>query len=387
MSYPCGCGQAFPTYSPFTAGSCNAGITSDLYTTLTSVNGVKLLGVAPGTTSQVYLTGTNGPSFLMWDTASNSFKTNTTPALSLPVVNPAVSGNFPATGNWASILIASGSAPQQWQFATAPTSGSYLLGTTNGTFGWLNAGTVPGINQVAQSGAVWAKADVLSVNLVNGAADTRKLMVVNKRVLVGDTTGGIPGYQPLADSVPLEHPLLAVTDTARFYKAQALDVNGAAVSTGFPIAVATGGDPTTDFDFLGYSLLKKQIMRQPVHTVFQRAVNLDGSWTPTGSYGALPGTHGTGGSENYNYKTVLISFSATLRVTGDTQYLQFAVFRDGQMVVGSEKDNDNARVVVLDFVDTNVPPGAHTYDVRGKRSSGSGAFTVANSQFIVRTIG
>ena len=105
---------------------------------------------------------------------------------------------------------------------------------------------------------------------------------------------------------------------------------------------------------------------------------------PPTSYTALPGGHGVGSSQSFNYDKVRIDFTAGMNSDAGNYNTTFAVLRDG--VVIYEQDNDNNRTLCLFYIDQNVPYGTHTYSIQWKRTGGSGTGPIIkNSALVVST--
>jgi hypothetical protein len=211
----------------------------------------------------------------------------------------------------------------------------------------------------------------------------RTLVVGHHRVLVGDVDGitGLTGHKSLPDADDLEHPKAKIT-AMRFYTLETLDLAGNSIAGGLEQAIVTGIGAVTDGVRMIYSPTLKRLFKAPPHTNSFVAVNsASGSFTPAVAYGAIPGGHGAGVSHNYNYANVRIDFN--LGSTADEAY-QLGLFRDGTLL--QEWNN----LAILDtmtvfYNDVAVVPGAHTYDIRIKKTTGTNALNVRQSFFMIST--
>lgn len=378
--------------SPFPAGcatpyypATGATIADNRYFAFTTATKGQALIVPKGSNAQAFLKGSaNQRGFVFFE--NDEIQIDSDPTLTLPLHNPAVSGNYPQPAAFKYLTIAHGADPAEWRHVAAPSAGSWVLQCISGQWVLVDAGQIPGINQVGISSATLAKGNLLALEEVTpGVFTVKKLQVQHGRVLVGhvDSGTGIVGYKALGLSEGLVHPIGKFADL-RFTTLTSCDGAGAEIAGGLEQAVTTGIGAVTDGIRMIYSPSLKRLFKAPAQTFVPLAVFTPGASTvPPAAYEALPGGHGAGSSQTYNFGTVRVDF--TMGTTADERY-QIGLFRDGVLIA----EFDNTAVVDtygFFYIDTGVTPGAHTYDIRWKKTTGSNAAVIRYSIFQVSTLG
>lgn len=388
----CGCSNQFPfTYPTFTQPCFPpdnaAAFANEAYRTLTKTPQGQVLVVALGGNAQQFLSAPSGTqdALLVIGTDGQARGTRT-PIINLPVLNAPSGGNYPATGSFQYLMVQSSGG--NWQVLAAPTSGKSLLQTNGGSWSFVDAGTIPGLDEVGSSGTTVLKGMIVVITEpTTGNFVLNKLRVANKKVVVGDVDGsGNEGFKTLTDVENLDHPKARHSDTLRVYKFVALDAGGNDVGTGLPQAAVTGMGAIADPKRIVYSPTTNLFYLAPANVVTQNTVSLNSAATaPGSSYSSLPGGHGAGISGTYNYDRVRVDFTAGMNASVSNYTTTFALRRDG--VVLFEQDNDHNGTVTLFFIDQNVPYGSHTYDIVWKSTSGSGTGPVIkNSNLVTSTL-
>lgn len=379
----CGCPQTGTSDPVFPVNG--AIISDDRYFSLLTAPRGQLLLVPKGSNAQAFLTGASGfTGFVMY--ANGEVSLVNAPALTLPVINPAVSSVYPPPGTFKYLFTGTGE-PAAWGMVAAPTTGVFVLQSQNGSFQLVDASSIPGIDQIGQSGTTVAKGGLMMlVNTSGTHYALQRLAVAHRRVVVGDIDGttGASGYKSIGDTETLFHPTIQ-TNAFQFKTLQALDSGGNLVSTGLELAAATGSGAVTDGLRLFYSPGAKKLMLSPAQTVnFTQVTTVSASITPPTDFAAMPSGHGGGVSLNYNYANVRIDFQMN---TAANETLTLGLYRDGILLQQFPATNETT--FSFTFVDQGNPLGAHTYDVRWKLTSGSttGAVVIQQSFFLISTLG
>lgn len=385
--FNCDCG---PSGSSQYRPPCVATIDSDAYLTLTVIPKGRLLVVSPGTTAQQFMKPamvgeTAVPGFVFDKGDGLGAYCEPQPKITLPTLNPPVSGVFPPTGNWQYILTATGSADAPWTFIAAPSTGTFIVQAKNGTFSLVDAGQIPGIDQIGAAAGFALKGSLLCTVLVGSAYVVQKLKVVDRRVVVGNVdVDGNAGYTPLSGGDYLEHPKAKLGEfLSRTFVTLEAD-NDTPITNGLELALAFGVGAIVDGFRVQYSPTAKRFFQAPAHTIASVVVPTNtGLVTVPSAYALIPGGHGAGVTHSYNYGNVRLDFSAGLaNAAGDT--LSFGIYRDGALL--QEYDNDNNNTLTVSYIDTTVTPGSHTYDIRWKRTSGTDQVNMRNSMFLIQTL-
>lgn len=382
--YPGECCGASPTVSQ----PCVGNIINDGYYSLGEIPAGNILAVAPGTNPQKFLKpaavdGSKPAAMLMWSPGTGQWVCTLTPVMLLPQLNVPASGSTPSFGGSFPRLMVAGPGGE-WQFLGAPTDGRFILESYNGGFVLVDAGQIPGMNEIAADATFAAKGNLLAVIMEDGEAVTKKLNVIHKRLVVGDVDGdGLAGYKPIGVSEEVSHPLANFT-TLRYRQFTNTNSSGEPLVDGLEQAVVTGGGAVTDGKRVFYSKIHQRFFYAPDATIRSAVVSVNtGNVTIPTSYGLIPSGHGQISSSPYNYTKVMILFNAGMNAAISSNTTSFGIFRDGTLV--QEFDNDTNGSVSLAFIDT-VALGNHTYDVRWKRTSGSTDASMRNSNMLVTTL-
>lgn len=350
-----------------------------------------MLVVVPGTTAQQFLKPANNgtiniPGFVFDKGDGLGVYCEPQPKITLPILNPAVSGNYGNVATFQFLLTATGPADAPWTFVAAPSTGTFIVQAKNGTFSLVDAGQIPGIDQIGAAAGFAEKGSMLvTVRLVDGSYVVKKLKVIDRRVVVGNVDAdGNAGYTPLSGTDYLEHPKAKLGEfLSRTFVT--LEADGTTpITNGLELAPAFGVGAIVDAFRVQYSPTAKRFFQAPPHTIASVVVPTNtGLVTVPGAYALIPAGHGAGVTHAYNYSNVRIDFSAGLaNAAGDT--LSFAIFRDGALL--QEYDNDNNNTLTLSFIDTTVTAGSHTYDIRWKKTSGTDQVNMRNSMFLIQTL-
>lgn len=381
------CCSGAPQASP---QPCASDVVSDAYYNMSDVSEANVLGVVPGTNVQRLIKppvvdGARKAGILMFNPASGKSVFSSAPELLLPRLNPPVEGAVPEFNGSFPFLMVAGPGNGQWQFLAAPTEGQYILQSHNGGFVLVDAGQIPGLNEIADDATYAAKALLLGITVDgDGNATARKLNVIHRRVVVGDIDGdGVAGYKPLGTTEELFHGT-ARFDTLRVKTQVNVNDAGEPIPGGLDTIVTTGGGAILDAKRVVYSPSAMKYFYAPAVTIQSAIVSTNtGLVTVPSSYGLIPSGHGQVSSAVHNYPKVRIDFKAGLSIPLANNTQVFGIFRDGSLV--QEFDNDNLLSVGFSFIDT-VTLGAHTYDVRWKRTSGTDQGAMRNSNFLVHSL-
>ena len=379
----CGCPTAQTGNSTPCAVPAGALICDDKYRTLTESDEVQLLGVRAGSNCQAFLKGSASQvGFAFY--RGGGFRVDSAPQMTLPLLNPPTSGVYPNPGGFKYMTAAVGD-PGDWRHFAAPSAGTWILYVKNGQWQLLDAGAIPGIQEVGAGGTT-PKGQLLTlVQQVDGSWLAKKLEVVQSRVVVGDIDGsGVGGYKPLAPSAALVHPIGKFQEM-RLFALQMLDSSGTEVAGGMKQAVVTGAGAVTDGVRMIYTPTTKELMKAPPATIaFTKVTTLSASTNPPASYAAMPGGHGAGASRTYNYDTVRIDFEMR---TNAAEIFSLGLFKDGTMI---QEFAYTAAVSAQSFfyTDTAVVLGNHTYEVRWQKvGGGSGLVAINYSGLMVTCAG
>lgn len=374
--------------SPAVPQNCVTNIINDGYYSLGEIPAGNILSVAPGTNPQKFLKpaavdGAKPAAMLMWSPGTGQWVCTITPTMVLPQLNVPASGSTPSFGGSFPRLMVAGPGGE-WQFLGAPTNGRFILESYNGGFVLVDAGQIPGINEIAEDATFAAKGNLLAVVIEDDEAVTKKLSVIHQRVVVGDVDGdGVTGYKPLGVDEALTHPLADFT-TLRVRNIVAVDADGDPIPDGLEQLVTTGPGSITDALRVVYSPSAQRYFFAPAATIQSAIVGANtGLVTIPTSYGLIPSGHGQLTAAMFNYPKVRIDFKGGLSAPAASNTQSFAIFRDGAQIV--EFDNDNLLSVGFSYVDT-VSLGNHTYDVRWKRTSGTDQAAMRNSNMLLHSL-
>lgn len=367
----CGCGNSGGNLG-YGGNSANI-ISDDRYLGLLATARIKLLGVKPGTSYQAFLDDTKR-GFAFSD-ALGGFYVEDQPVLTLPT---AAGGAY--------VLIASNGSPAAWKFLAAPETGDWTLGVKNGAFALLNAGGVPGVSTACSNNNLAASGSVL-VCAPTGSNDTngdpiytvKKLAVANKRVLVGDTTGGATNYKPLPDADELTHPKASLP-AMKFFTYTKVDASGATIGGGMDVRPNSGDGSVAELCV--WSPTNQQFYKAPARTKLNYTFSGNIDANATGSFVAMA-PHLYQASVVCNYPDLYVSFNlqvknlATDNSADTTNKADYALYIDGALaytwLVRGQED------ITLGAVITGISIGTHTFEIRGKKASGTGKLTAYNS--------
>lgn len=382
----CGCSTSSRQYDRPVCPPTGARVTDDRYFSLALASRGQALVVPKGSNSQTFLTG-DFSGFVFFGDGEVSVKKDV--QLTLTLLNPSVSGNYPVPGGFKYITGATGD-PAEWRHIAAPSTGRWIMQSVNGQWVLTDAGSIPGIQDIGNSGLTVTQGSVMM--LVNSGTDeapiwvVRRLAVADKRVIVGQIDGdtGEATFHTLPVGTYLEHPKAKLTEfLCRTFAT--LDADGNAISGGIEQAVVTGAGSISDPTKMVYSPATKRIYQAPPGTLAVTNVPDNGtSTTITTSYVALPSGHGAGISKQYNYPTVRVDFFGTMNSGTASSVIVFGVFRDGTLL--QEIVNDDQRKIAFCFVDQACPYGIHSYEIRWKKTSGTPVVIISNSYLTVQTI-
>lgn len=360
-------------------------VADDKYLTLIVAPKGQLLLVPKGSNTQAFLTaGANVRGFVFF--AAGEVQVSEAPALTLPLLNPSVANVHPAPSGWKYLMVGTGD-PADWRMIAAPTAGSWVLQSQNGSYVLVDATSVPGINAIGANGTTVAKGALLMlVQLTSTTYALQRLVVAHKRVIVGDidSTTGAAGYKPLPDADALTHPIAQFT-TLRCREFLGLDSNGNIITNGLEDATVTGAGAIGDGKSVFYSTAAKRFFFRPPQTFQYTQVTTPSASTPPPiTYANLPSGHGAGLSLNYNYGNVRVDFQMNQAGAG-AAYL--ALFRDGTQI--NEFPRSGSADYSFTYIDQGIALGPHTYDVRWR--SGTSALGVARivnqSNLTIQTLG
>jgi hypothetical protein len=366
----CGCSPSYGVSHPVVAPT-GARVCDDKYFGLMSSTDGQLLVIPPGSNCQAYLKGADGiRGFITYE--NGTVRIDAAPRINMPVINPPVSGNTPATGGFKYLLVGSGADPTNWQMLSAPTDGEFQVIAKGGAFGFVDAGQIPGINTVGASAANTTKGNLLVV--VESAPDeftVRKLSVIHGRLIVGDVDSeGVAGYKVLPSTDFLEHP------KARFEEVHAqqfvqLDDDNNPIIGGIPELPVEGVGAITDAVLAVYSPTQKLFYRAPDRTKERVASSADVQVPDNGAWQAMNG-HCTIDDVQFNYPDFMVS--ATVRSSIDNNSgnaadynMDFGLFIDGALdytwLIKGAKDNSMHRMV------KGLAIGNHTVEIRVRKTA------------------
>lgn len=386
FGYPGGCacpqvGNDTPIIPP-----TGAVLSDNRYFTLTQAAAGQMLVVPKGSNVQSFLTagvGVRGFAFY----AAGEFTVEPAPALTLPLLNPLVSGSHPAPPGFKYIMAGTGD-PADWRHVAAPTAGTWVLQSQNGSFLLVDASSIPGIDVIGASGVTTIKGGLMMlINLTPTTYALRRLAVSHNRVVVGDIdpVSGESGYKALPDASPLTHPIASFLNL-RVREFIGLDGSGNMIAGGLEDAAVTGLGAVTDGKSVFYSTVNKRFFFRPPQTFnFTQNTTTSASTAYTSTFAAMPAGHGDGQSLNYNYPKVRIDFSMS---TTAQESITLGLYRDGTLLQEFPFKTDYD--VSFFYVDVANPLGAHTYDVRWRATTGVTATSpgiIEQSSFMIQTLG
>lgn len=381
--HSCGCGagngnNAGNGNDAPTAGNSAALICDNRYLGLQSLTRVRLLGVPLGGNCQQYLkAATEGGRGFAFMGTDGQIYVEDRPALTLPYLNPAVSGVFPPDGNFAALMIANGADPMQWLFLRAPTTGSKVLAAENGVFLLKDPASSSGSTAVCyQDGNVASGNIVVCVKTgVDGNGfptyGLSKLTVLHKHPVEGyiDPGTGIAGYRAIPSDQALTHPLAKI-DTMRHSKFFQFDIaTGNDEAGGMAPQPQTGGGAINDAELCVYSPSSNKFYRLPARTKETLTVTTDVVVADNGSYGSMGG-HCLWNNLQFNFPDYL--FTATVRIRaggGGPSYdtVLLGLFIDGTIV--NEWDTKNGQDIALSYVGKGLTVGQHTVELKFKQNT------------------
>lgn len=404
----CGCSNPSPIVPPGCIPSGLA-ICDSRFLTLGSVTPGRILVIGPNGQCMQFLAaaGTvDAPlsGLVVMGADGRSYVTRE-PMLTLPLINPLSTGAYPSTNvQWARMLVAPAHAGENaWQMVAAPSAGDWLVSVSGGLFKFTEATSGGGASTaVCQTDASVGKI-TLNGCYNTGTNDTpvwaiRKLTPVMNRVVVGIVPGdgSFNGHRHLPDDVELQHPLLRITTQARFTQIVQLDpATTNPFTNGLGTTVAFGTGAITDTMDVVYSPTDKTLRFRPAPIYKCVSINVTSRFPSSGSlpsaYTQLTGGHCQSGNIDVHSKNLMIFATVNLNGTGSgdsAPQIDWAIFRDGSLLAGSEMTNagdTRTRQVNVMFIDENVPPGTHSYELRIKRfSTGyADAQDITSSKFVI----
>lgn len=357
------------------------GIEDDRFLTLIPSPRLKLLGLVTGSKQLSLLKGaflSTVPlaGFVFDDGTGQGQYVEPAPKITLPLL---VGTTFKQ------LIVGTGAAASEWKMLTAPTTGDYILKVTGGNWSLVDAGQIPGLSDIGASTTIAPKGVVVAIVQTSTSGPAvyalQKLAIVNKRVLVGDTTG-TAGYRVLLDTEALEHPIGKHT-ALQIRTLETLDNAGSPIVGGLEQALTSGASAITDATALIYSPAVKRLFKAPPHLYNYAGVAApSASGTPTTSYVVLPGGHAAGASLAFNYPNVRID--CFIRFSLATANVSFALFRDGTQVF--EWPLKAGQSANLTYIDKGVTLGAHTYDIRYKQGTAAVACAIVFSSLTIQTL-
>jgi hypothetical protein len=360
-------------------------VADDKYFTLILAPKGQLLLVPKGSNAQAFLTaGAGVRGFVFFE--AGEVAVQPAPALTLPLLNPLSGGAHPAPPGWKYLMVGTGD-PADWRMIAAPTAGSWVLQSQNGSYVLVDATSVPGINAIGASGTTTAKGGLMMlVQLTSTTYALQRLAVAHKRVVVGDidSVTGASGYKALPDADALTHPIAQFT-TLRCREFLGLDSNGNVLANGLETATVTGLGAIGDGKSVFYSTAAKRFFFRPDQTFkYTQVTTASASTAPPATWANLPSGHGAGLSLNYNYGSVRIDFQMNQATSAACQ---LGLFRDGVLL--NTFPRSGAADYSFTFIDEANPLGARLYDVRWQSGTGSpGVARIINqSNLLVQTLG
>lgn len=387
------CGCSGPQTYGRTQTGCDTGlvpatgaiIADNRYFSLPTSQTGQLLLVPKGSNAQHFLSAPN-EGFVFF--GSMGAYVEKEPKLSLPQLNPAVSGVHPEPPTFKMLVVGNGATPAQWLHVVAPSSGSYILQAKDGAFQMVDAGTIPGINQVgSEAGSASLGMPLVLVEDEDkpGTYIVRKLQIIHDRLYQGfvDPDSGHTGVRPIPTTAQAKHP------RGHFMELQLgtyeqVGPLGNIIPGGMEQAIATGSGAIADGHLVWYSPANKKFYKIPQQTRSFRFRNTVDTFAsiPAG-YQALPGGHLV--SENpitINYPTVRIDGQVSF---GGDERATFGLHRDGILI--QEFTVNNTTDCTMFYVEEGLPLGPHYWEFRWKKNgSGSGGGNVRFSSVMVTTL-
>lgn len=364
-------------------------IFDDRYFSLVTATNLKVLGVQQGSNAQAFLTSSIR-GFLFYG-SDNQVSVTATPSVTLPYVNPAVSGSYPETGTAAAIMIANGADPMNWQFFHAPTTGDWFLMAKGGTFSLQEPGEVPAINQIFADAATSITPEL--IGFVQTGVDGGGDPVFSARKFAGTGTGEQPlviryngtsgrfDVTGLLDSDTLQHPRM------QFNTVFGLNDDGTNTTDGFAVRPDSG---ITQADVFGLSYDKgtKKVYRDAAHTYAVASSETLSGLFPNNVLTAVSG-HLNLGSRIIHYPNVRIT--AMMR-TADVENPVMALFIDGAEVfrythlpVPSGATNNGKWLFTFEYLATGLSLGSHTFEIRVQAATSPGG-NIARSYISMQTL-
>ncbi len=335
----------------------------DAYFTLITAARMQVLGVQRGSNAQAFFS-TLGPGFLFQGTDGQA-TVEDEPALTLPIVNAAVDGSFPASGTAKYIMVGNGADPATWQMIAAPTSGSYILTSSGGTFSLQPPGDVPALNAIFA--AATSSTHPEAIGFVQTGTDGDGNPVFSSRKFAGTGTGDQPmvvRWNGTSGRYEITGLLTSETlkqTTIGFQKLQGLDNTGANISGGFTVR-PDSGITQSGVDMLAFDSATNIVYRAAPSTVVQISSNTTTA-ASTGSM-AQPTPHWSFGAQTIHYPNVEVE---ALCVFDDIERPIITLYVDGVEVfrwdftTNSTTASGNYRV---QYILTGLALGSHTFDFR-----------------------
>jgi hypothetical protein len=382
---PCGTGNggsgSGQNDAPIVAGPGGALVCDNRYLTLAQGARMRLLGVTLGSNCQTFLSGPFA-GFVFYGADGQAFVENQ-PKLSIPAINPAVSGVFPQPPPFQYLQIANGADPSVWYFLAAPSAGEKVLTAENGQWILKDPGTAAAQTAVCNTDGAVTKGNIVVCKKTGTDGDgnsiygLRKLGVVQDHILVGniDGTTGEIGYQAIDDASPVKHTLskFVLARSATFKQFDA--VTGADEAGGMAQQIVFGAvaPATNTTDALGvcYSPSTSKFYTRPPHVRQHLTVDADvnvadnGSWVSMGGHCLFPNL-------TFNYTAFYFSTTIRIRSSGTTlpyNNVLFGLFIDGILV--NTWDTKNGQDIALSWIHTALAPGVHTVEVKFQQAAGT----------------
>lgn len=380
------------------SGSAPAGalICNPDYNGLDSITRVRLIGVPLGASCQQFLKragldNQGGIGFVFMGADGQAY-VEQAPQLTLPYINPAVSGVFPPDGSFLSLIVGTGSDPLAWRMLHAPSSGEKVLTAKDGVFLLKDPSSATGQTAVCyQDGSVAMGNIVVCVKTgVDGDGfptyQLSKLTVVHKRLVEGyvDPDTGAVGYRSVPADKEVEHPFakFGLIREASFIQ---YDLGtGADEAGGMAPQPQTGGGAITDAQVVVYSPTTHKFYRLPARTKESLTVNTDVVVADNGSFVSMGG-HCLWNNLQFNFPDFLFTCSVRMRSDGtDYNNIHFGLFVDGVLVNDWDLKNDAS--VALSYIHKGLTIGQHTVDLRYKQTAGADVMTIKFSTATINSL-
>lgn len=370
--------------APAPDGTCppNPFFEDDRFLGLAAANRTRIIGVVSGAKSISFLRGAliatvPVPGFVFDDAAGPGQYVEPAPKLNLPAL-AAVAGVF----SFRYLHVGTSATLSEWKQLMAPVSGEFILKVTGGNFTLVDAGQIPGLNDIGASLSTITKGTLLGLTVVSpGVYTLTKFDVSNNRPIVGDTSG-TAGFKQLADADFLIHPKARFT-TFQCRTFETLDNAGSAIVGGIEQALTTGASAVTDAIQMIYTPTLKRIMKAPARVFsFTENRTTTTTATPTSSYAPMPGGHGIAPALDINYPNVRID--VLVQFSNELANQTLALYKDGSLLY--EWSYEKGCAQSLTYFDTGVTLASHTYDVRWKQGSAAVSSIIKYTSMAITTV-